>query len=242
MKILALGAHPDDIEIYMFGALAAWKTMGASLAFAIATDGSKGGTIAPAELAQLRLTEATAAAALLEVVPACLGFTDGELSAGAELVTALKQLIAHTHPDLIVTHAPNDYHGDHRALSDAVRIASSFQAPVLWADTLQGTGFAPTHYIETTTHIELKARAIRAHVSQQPERFVAMSQQLAAFRASQANALPGSYAEAYRFEPSFPFVDVRELLPPAPKVRPVDDRRNPRQAGRVSVTDWWGRN
>jgi len=228
MKILALGAHPDDIEIYMFGALATWKATGAGLAFAIATDGSKGGTIEPAELAQLRKAEATAAAALLGVVPIFLGFTDGELTPGAELVAAFKRLIAEAQPDLIVTHAPNDYHGDHRALSDAVRIASSFQAPVLWVDTMQGVGFAPTHYIEITAHIALKAQAIRAHVSQKPERFVAMSQQLAAFRASQANAAENSYAEAYRFEPSFPFVDIRELLPPAPKVRPVGNRRNPR--------------
>jgi LmbE family N-acetylglucosaminyl deacetylase len=228
MNILALGAHPDDIEIYMFGALAAWKAMGAKLAFAIATDGSKGGTIEPGELARLRKVEAAVAAAQLDVVPEFLGFTDGELIADVKLVAVLKRLIADTEPDLIVTHAPNDYHGDHRALSDAMRIASSFQAPVLWADAMQGVGFMPTHYIETTAHIGIKAEAIRAHVSQKPERFVARTQLLAAFRASQANAAEGIYAEAYRFEPSFPFVDIRELLPPAPKVRPVGDRRNPR--------------
>ena len=229
MNILALGAHPDEIEIYMFGALAAWKALGARLAFAIATDGSKGGKLDPAELARLRRSEATAAAALLDVVPEFLGFADGELTADAGLVAALKRLMADTEPDLIVTHAPNDYHGDHRALSDAVRIASSFQAPVLWADTMQGVGFMPTHYIETTAHVGIKAEAIRAHASQKPERFVVRTEQLAAFRASQANAADGIYAEAYRFEPSFPFVDIRELLPPAPKVRPVGDRRNPRQ-------------
>lgn len=228
MNILAIGAHPDDIEIYMFGALAAWKAQGAKLAFAIATDGSKGATMAPAKLARLRKSEAIAAAAVLDVTPKFLGFTDGELVADPELISALKRLIATTQPDLIVTHAPNDYHGDHRALSDAVRIASSFQAPVLWADTMQGVGFVPTHYVETTAYIERKARAIRAHASQNPERFAVQSQQLAAFRAAQANAALGSFAEAYRFEPSFPFVDIRDLLPPAPKVRPVGDRRNPR--------------
>ncbi|MGX5802231.1 PIG-L deacetylase family protein [Bradyrhizobium sp. Arg314] len=43
MKILALGAHPDDIEIFMFGTLAAYAAQGAELTFAIATDGAKGG-------------------------------------------------------------------------------------------------------------------------------------------------------------------------------------------------------
>ena len=227
----------------MFGALAAWKAMGATLAFAIATDGSKGGTLDPAELTRLRKSEATTAAALLGTVPSFLGFTDGELVVEASLVSALKRLIADTEPNLIVTHAPNDYHADHRALSDAVRIASNFQAPVLWADTMQGVGFVPTHYVETTPYIGVKVEAIRTHVSQRPERFVERTKQLAAYRASQANAPEAIYAEAYRFEPSFPFVDIRELLPPAPKVRPVGDRRNPRddmdarQAGRVSSTD-----
>ncbi len=43
------------------------------------------------------------------------------------------------------------------------------------------------------------------------------------FRAGQANDLEG-YAEAWRFEPVFPFVDIRDLLPPAPPVNGVRDR------------------
>jgi len=224
MNILAIGAHPDDIEIYMFGALAAFKQNGATLSFAIATDGSRGGKASPATLARKRKAEATAAAAHLEVTPHFLGFPDGELTADAKLIAALKNLIANTQPDLIVTHAPNDYHADHRALSDAVRIASSFHAPVLWADTIMGVGFQPTHYIDTTAHTVLKAAAIREHASQDPERFITMAGQLAAFRAAQTNAAPGSAAEAYRFEPVYPFADIRDLLPPAPPVRPVGDR------------------
>jgi N-acetylglucosamine malate deacetylase 1 len=224
MRVLALGAHPDDIEIFMFGALAGWKAMGAELAFAIATDGAKGGRLPPEELRRTRKVEATAAAAHLGVTPRFLDFPDGELVADAALIGVLRALIAETDPDLVVTHAPNDYHGDHRALSDAVRIAVSFRAPVLWTDTLRGAGFVPTHYVDITTHAALKEAAIREHVSQEPERFVEWSRQLAAFRAGEANGPPGSAAEAYRFEPQFPFVDIRGLLPPAPPVRPVHDR------------------
>ncbi len=80
MNILALGAHPDDIEIYMFGALAGWKVMGARLALAIATDGSKGGNLDPAELARIRKSEAAAAAALIDVAPRCSDFPMASLS------------------------------------------------------------------------------------------------------------------------------------------------------------------
>lgn len=228
MKLLALGAHPDDIEIYMFGTLAAATARGDELVLAIVTDGACGGEVDPAELRRTRQAEATEAARLLGVTPRFLNFPDGALVADAALIAALRALIAETAPDLIVTHAPNDYHGDHRALSDAVRIAVNFAAPALWVDNMHGVGFVPTHYVDITAYFETKAKAIRAHASQDPERFVIMSERLNGLRAAQANGRPGSYAEAFRFEPVFPFVDIRDLLPPAPPVRPVGDRRNPR--------------
>jgi LmbE family N-acetylglucosaminyl deacetylase len=226
MKILALGAHPDDVEIYMFGTLAAAKASGAEVEIAIATDGAAGGRGDPAVLRETRRKEAMAAAKLLGVEPHLLDFADGAFIADAASIAAIKALIGRVAPDLVLTHAPNDYHGDHRALSESVRIGANFQVPVLWADTMMGAGFSPTHYVEITAHIEAKAEAIRAHVSQDPERLVTMSLDLSRHRAAQANSAPGSHAEAFRFEPVYPFVDVRDLLPPAPPVRPVGDRRN----------------
>ncbi|MER8836043.1 PIG-L deacetylase family protein [Mesorhizobium sp. M0909] len=221
MKILALGAHPDDIEIFMFGTMAAYAAQGAELFFAIATDGARGGYGDPAALANTRRMEATAAAGLLGVTPRFLDFPDGALVADAALIGALKALIGEIGPDLAITHASNDYHGDHRALSDGVRIAASFTVPVLHADTFGGTGFSPTHYVDTSTHFDLKAEAIRAHQSQDPERFVDAARTQNAFRAGQCNGLAEAFAEAFRFEPVFPFADIRALLPPAPAIRPV---------------------
>jgi N-acetylglucosamine malate deacetylase 1 len=225
MKILALGAHPDDVEIYMFGTLAAAQARGDGIEIAVATDGAAGGRSDPSVLRRTRRQEATAAARLLGIEPHFLDFPDGGLVAEPKVIVALKALLERTAPDLVITHAPNDYHGDHRALSDAVRIAASFQVPVLWADTMMGAGFAPTHYVEVTPHVELKRQAIRVHVSQDPERLVTIALELSRHRAAQANGMPGSHAEAFRFEPIFPFVDIRDLLPPAPPLRPVGDRR-----------------
>ena len=139
----------------------------------------------------------------------------------AALVAALGRLVAEAAPDLVVTHAPNDYHADHRALSAAVSQAVSFAAPLLFADTLRGTGFVPTHWVDVTPWFEAKCAAIRAHVSQDPERFVVSASAQAAFRAGECNGGPDDRAEAFRFEPRFPFADIRALLPPAPPVRPV---------------------
>ena len=221
MKILALGAHPDDIEIFMFGTLAAYAAQGAELTFAIATDGAKGGKSDPTVLARIRREEATAAAALIGATPRFLDFPDGELVADASLIGALKALIRETGPDLVITHAPNDYHADHRALSDGVRIAASFGVPVLHADTMGGTGFSPTHYVDISAHADIKAKAIRMHQSQDPDRFVDGARTQNLFRAGQCNGAQGSLAEAFRFEPTFPFADIRALLPPAPPIRKV---------------------
>jgi hypothetical protein len=90
---------------------------------------------------------------------------------------------------------------------------------------MHGAGFAPTHYVDVTPYAHTKADAIRAHVSQDPERWVTMALELSRHRAAQANSAPGSHAEAFRFEPIYPFVDIRDLLPPAPAVRPLSDRR-----------------
>jgi LmbE family N-acetylglucosaminyl deacetylase len=226
VKVLALGAHPDDIEIFMFGTMAAYATQGAELTFAVATDGAKGGKGDPRVLARVRREEAADAAALLGATLHFLDFPDGDLVADAALIASLKALIRETAADLVITHAPNDYHADHRALSDGVRIAASFAVPVLHADTMGGTGFSPTHYVDISAYRDVKTQAIRAHRSQMPEQYVDRARVQNEFRAGQCNSTPGSLAEAFRFEPTFPFADIRALLPPAPPVRPVTPQTN----------------
>jgi LmbE family N-acetylglucosaminyl deacetylase len=227
MKILALGAHPDDLELYCFGALMAWRAMGAEIVPVIATDGAAGGTGDRTALAARREAEARAAAEPLGAEPRFLGLPDGRLMAEPKLAARLASLVAETAPDLIVTHAPDDYHADHRALSAAVGLAAGFAAPVLWTDTRRGLNFQPTHWIDVTAHFPAKMAALRCHESQDPERFVAEATLLAAHRAAECHGGPDDRAEAFRFAPRFPFADIRALLPPAPPVRPIRRRDTP---------------
>lgn len=224
MKLLAIGAHPDDIEILMGGTVAAFQAQGDEVVPVIATDGAKGGMLDPAELVRIRRQEATAAAGVFGLTPVMLGFPDGGLRADATVIDCLAELIGTERPQLVITHAPNDYHGDHRSLSDAVRIATNMVAPVMWMETIMGVGFVPTHYIDTTPHFARKREAIRQHRSQDPERFVEMAELGGRFRSAQCNVNDG-YAEVFRFDPIFPFGDIRNLLPPAPGVAPVRNRR-----------------
>ncbi|MAN76618.1 MAG: PIG-L domain-containing protein [Rhizobiales bacterium] len=223
MRVLALGAHPDDIEIFMFGTLAAFATLGAELVFAIATDGAMGGQGDRVALAEMRAQEARRAAGLLGVEPRFLALVDGGLVPDPQLVETMRRLISDSEPDLILTHDPNDYHADHRALSQAIDLAASFRVPVAFVDTLNGTGFAPSHYVDISAHFALKRKAILCHTSQNPQRFVAMVELQNRFRSAQCYQETG-YAEAVRFASRAPFADIRDLLPPAPPVRSVFDR------------------
>ncbi len=226
MRVIGFGAHPDDVEIFFFGTLAAAQAAGAEIGWVIATDGSKGGDLDPDVLRRTRRREAQHAAAVLGVTPAFLDRVDGELAGDGDAAALIEAELARLKPDLVITHAPNDYHPDHRALSRLVRDAARFLVPVVYADTLMGVAFEPTMYVDVTSHIETKRDAIRCHSSQQPERFVEMSETWTRFRAMQCNAEAGRYAECFRFEPTFPFADVRALLPPAPACRPFG-RRSP---------------
>jgi LmbE family N-acetylglucosaminyl deacetylase len=220
MRILGCGAHPDDIDIFFFGTLAAARATGAEIGCLIATDGAAGGTTPGAALAAERRAEATAAAAGLGATPVFLDRPDGRLAEDGQAAALLDEAIRRFAPDLVITHPPEDYHPDHRALSHLVLDAARFRAPVLYADTLMGTAFVPTIYVDISAHFDAKRAAIRAHASQRPERFISAAETWNRFRALQCNA-PEGYAEAFRFEPRYPFTDVRALLPPPPAVSPL---------------------
>ena len=220
MHIALIMAHPDDADSYCGGSIAAWRSMGATVTILIATDGSKGGDFDPEELAQLRFKEATAAATVLDVNLIQLNFPDGELSQSEEFASRLTTEILCLQPNLLVAHAPNDYHADHRAVSAGAFIAASFRAPVLWVDPMMGNDFLPNYYVDITSFQDLKEQAILCHTSQGPENFVEMSRVQGRFRSAQCGQLEG-FAEAFRHYPIHPFADIRSLIPPAPPLQPI---------------------
>ena len=220
MRILALGAHPDDLEIFCYGFLAACKSRGDELYLAVATDGAAGVVAGQDDsLAERRAAETKSALSPL-ATPLMLGLPDGALSGTAGGRQVVHDHITNISPDLILTHAPEDYHTDHRALSSWVTELAGFSCPVLYADTLMGVGFVPDYYVDITNWQAEKTTAILAHTSQMPQRFAKGAALLNRFRAAQCNAPDGHYAEAYRSAPRFPFADIRAILPPPPPYRP----------------------
>ena len=130
MKILALGAHPDDIEIFMFGLVSIYKREGHDVFTMVATDGSKGGVPEGELLSKKREKEAIAGLKKLSK-PTFLNLPDGELGEDPEHKKIIKEKILKIMPDLIITHSQNDYHSDHRSLSILTSSVVSHYIPVL---------------------------------------------------------------------------------------------------------------
>ena len=147
MKLLAIGAHPDDIEIFMYGFIALCKKKKDEVFLAVASDGAAGGENKDNKLVKTREKETKLALKFLGK-PTLLGLHDGKLEEDKRAQAKIKRLILEIEPDLIITHAPEDYHPDHIALSKYVSNAASFKCPVLFSDTLMGVNFKPEIYID----------------------------------------------------------------------------------------------
>lgn len=182
MRVLAVGAHPDDVEILCAGTLARYAREGHDVTIACVTDGAAGhAEIPPATLRGIRRDEATAAAGvigaevLFGALPDELVFDDEK----GRLVVV--DVIRRARPDVILTHFPGDYHPDHRAVSEMV-FAASFVAslpnvatgvphhplvpPLFFMDTLAGVGFLPEDYVDVTDTFEVKQRMLECHRTQ----------------------------------------------------------------------------
>jgi N-acetylglucosamine malate deacetylase 1 len=218
MKILAIGAHPDDIEIFMYGTIAACFDRGDEVITCIATDGSAGDVRSSKDLSKLRKLE-TIKGLNQFGKPLFLNFKDGKLLQSDNSQKILDDLISKTKPDFVITHDPFDYHPDHRELSRLVCNAAGFSYPVFFCDTLMGINFLPEYYVDITKFFDLKKNAIMCHESQFPEKFLEVSQIMNGYRAAQCNLPKKNYVEVFRAYKRFPFVDLRNLLPSAPELR-----------------------
>ncbi len=115
LRILAIGAHPDDCDFKVGGVAALYAEQGHAVRFVSLTNGDAGHQLmGGAELARRRHAEAQAAAATIGIQYDLLDVHDGELMPSPENRRQVIRIIREFAPDLIMTHRPNDYHPDHR--------------------------------------------------------------------------------------------------------------------------------
>ncbi len=181
-RVLAVVAHPDDAELLCAGTLARARDDGAAIAICVLCSGNKGQPAQRIEnLAAVRKKEMQAAAKQLGCELYLGGFADGTLSDGQPQRRKLIEIYRTFRPTLVLAHAPEDYHSDHRAASALAEAASWFCAsrgyvarsatldspPSLWwMDTVNMAGFTPGFYIDVSSYVKLKEEMLACHRSQ----------------------------------------------------------------------------
>jgi LmbE family N-acetylglucosaminyl deacetylase len=137
LRILVLGAHPDDADFKTGGTAARWRKLGHELKLVSVTNGSAGHqTLRGEALVARRRAEAQAAGAVIGASYEVLDFPDGGLMPTLEARHQIIRIIRGFRPDLILTHRPNDYHPDHRYTSVLVQDAAYMvTVPAVCPDT-----------------------------------------------------------------------------------------------------------
>jgi N-acetylglucosamine malate deacetylase 1 len=183
MRVLAVGAHPDDLEILCGGTLARYVQEGHDVVMCNATLGDRGSfEHTSEEIARIRLGEAKRAAEIAGAEHVTLGLSDAEVDAtDRDQVRLVVDLVRDARPDVIITHSPNDYMADHNEISKLV-FGASFHAtlplyetakphygtvaPIYYMETVMGIDFRPVEYVDVTATFETKVAMLEAHASQ----------------------------------------------------------------------------
>ena len=232
--VLAITAHPDDMEINCAGTLLKCKARGDRVVVCHLCNGDLGHEIIePAELAEMRGKEAQNRGALggFEVIWG--GFGDVDIYAdNKEARDKVVDVIRRVNPDFIITHDPSDYMPDHTAVSRLVfdasfaatvphyRSAVSAAArlvPIYYMDNLAGVGFVPTEFVDVTEFIDKKLEMLNCHESQivwmrdhDHIDFPDMVKTCCRYRGFQCGA---EYAEAFRMCQVYLKGTTKRLLP-----------------------------
>jgi len=193
LRILAVMAHPDDVDFGAAGTVAQWTAAGHQVTYCIITDGDAGGfdpAVPRTEIPSIRRAEQLAAAAAVGVSDVrFLGYRDGELTVTHELRRDISRVIRQVRPQRMVIQSPERNwqripasHPDHLAAGEAAMAAiypdarNPFAHPVLLNDEGLDAWTVPdvwvigaphnNHWVDVTDTFDNKLAAIRAHTSQ----------------------------------------------------------------------------
>lgn len=191
IRVLAIHAHPDDVEFQCAGTLARLKQAGCQITIATMTPGDCGSALlTPAEISRVRREEARQAAALLGADYCCLEFQDLSIMHDNDGRRRVTEAVRRARPDVVLTAPPVDYMSDHEMTSRLVRDAcfgasvpnyTTCQwepAPPLkkiphlyYVDAIEGLDYfgnaiKPQFIVDISATFELKLKMLACHASQ----------------------------------------------------------------------------
>ena len=159
--VLAVGAHPDDVEIGIGGILLRHASQGHRVTVLTLTGGEAGGVVAD------RASESQRAAELLGARLIHAALTDTSVSEGGSTIGTILEVVEEIRPSTIYTHTIRDVHQDHRNAHSATLVAARgisrvfcYQAP---STTVE---FKPTRFVAIDEFLEGKLEVIQAYTSQ----------------------------------------------------------------------------
>ena len=183
LKVMIIGAHPDDCDIHCGGLALKYVDAGHKVKFVSVTDGSGGHhVLSPKPIAERRKAETQEVAKLTGIAYDVWDIPDGETVADLEARKRMVREIRKFHPDIVVCNRPNDYHVDHRNVSLMVQDASYLlivpnfcpdtppmkKMPVImhWYDRFQNPPFQPDVVVGIDEVVEKKFEMVACHESQ----------------------------------------------------------------------------
>ena len=181
MKILGIGAHPDDLEISCGGTLAKYAEIGHKVVMVCVTDGRYGRLYSPQKMIKIRKQEATTSAAVIDAELIWMGYPDLKLKDDLDIRMKIVDIIRQVAPKVIITHDPAGINPDHRTTSKLVydslipsithtlktKHKACSEMPVLYyMSTACGTNFNPEEYVDISDTLHIKLEMLSKHKSQ----------------------------------------------------------------------------
>jgi LmbE family N-acetylglucosaminyl deacetylase/ActR/RegA family two-component response regulator len=159
--VLAVGAHPDDVEIGAAGTLLGHRAAGHDIAILTLSRGTRGGSDAT------RAGEAREAAAILDAALYLEDLEDTRISESDPTIGVISAVIEAVAPTAVYTHSIHDVHQDHRNTHRAVMVAAREVGSVFCFQSPSATTeFQPARFVRIDDHLALKLAAIGAFASQ----------------------------------------------------------------------------
>ena len=225
-SVLAVGSHPDDIELGCVGTLLAHRAAGDRVTLLVMTGGENG----PGALREImrRRFEQETAVSLLGMGLRWGGMFDCEVTPDSRTIGLIEDVITEVGADVVYVHAPDDSHQDHRAICAATLSAARRSCRVLHYQSPSTLSFAPTVYVDIADHLAGKLAALGCHRSQVEHSFVVDPEVVSAqarYWGAQARI---TYAEA--FVPTRLVWDLAPVTPADPLLSTRDGRAVPHEA------------